>query len=73
LQYIKFTPSIILLYPPPFHFWKFQYVSFLHLHTCVHIIPPYSPSYTLSLYTPCLTSTNPPDRTCFALLFSVFI
>jgi hypothetical protein len=51
---------------------QFQQVSFFHFHIRVHNIPPYSPSYTLSLCPPLSHRYQPPDRTCFAFLTSVF-
>jgi hypothetical protein len=68
----EFTPSILLLYSPshipgtvstglifPFSYMSTKY--FHHIH-----------SYTLSLYPPLSHWCQPPDRTRFAFLSSVF-
>jgi hypothetical protein len=76
-QYIKYVicdspPPSFSFIPLPLFLEYFQKVSFFYSHTRVHSVWPYSPSYTLS---PCplLTGTNPPVRTCSALLFSDFV
>jgi hypothetical protein len=70
---LEFTPlchfSLSLL--PPF-LEQFQQVSFpifIHEYT---IFPPYSPSYTLLLHPPSSHWCQPPNRTCFISLFSIF-
>jgi hypothetical protein len=67
LQYIlvKFTPSIILLYLPS------PILSSIFIHEYI-IFPPYSPSYTLSLYPPPSHYYQPSGRGCFTFLSSVF-
>jgi hypothetical protein len=43
--------------------------NFIHEYP---IILPYSPFYTLSVYPPPSTGTNPLDKTCFIFLSSVY-
>jgi hypothetical protein len=50
---------------PPF-LEHFQQVSFFHFHTWIQNIS------TLSLYPPPSHWCQPPDRTCFIFLFSIF-
>jgi hypothetical protein len=58
-------PSIILLI-------LYSWNSFNRSHFSIFILfSPPSPFYTLSLYPPLPTGTNPPDRTCYTFLFSV--
>jgi hypothetical protein len=66
-------PSIILPYPPSADSWN----SFNRSHFSIFvyeyiIVPLYSVSFTLSLYLPPSYWYQPPDRTCFVFLFSVF-
>jgi hypothetical protein len=70
--YLKVTPFIILFYPSFSNSWKFQQVSFFHFHTWVHNI-----STTFTLLHPFFISSpfhwyQPPNRTCFAFLYSIF-
>jgi hypothetical protein len=58
------------LSPAPHSWYSFNRSRFsVFIHE--NIFLPYSPSYTLSLYT-VPAGTNPPERTCFTFLFSVF-
>jgi hypothetical protein len=50
---------------------KFQQVSFIHVHTYIHNILRYSPSYTLSLYHSHPISTYSPVMTCFDFLLCI--
>jgi hypothetical protein len=43
----EFTPLLSFILPLPWFLQQFQQVSFLHLHTCVHIICTISSSYLL--------------------------
>jgi hypothetical protein len=75
ISYLNSPPlsfSFIILY---LHSWnsfnRSHFSIFIHVYTVFALC---SPSYTLSLHHPPLhTATNPPDRTNFAFLFSVFI
>jgi hypothetical protein len=62
------------LSPPPPHSWN----SFNRSHFSIYrheyiILSPYSPSCTILPHLPPPISNNPPDRTCFAFLFCVFV
>jgi hypothetical protein len=64
---VEFTPSIILLYPsfpiPGIVSTTLIFpFSYIHIHA--------STPFPYILPTP--TGTNPPDKTCFSFLFSVF-
>jgi hypothetical protein len=61
------------LFFPSFHFWNSFNRSHFPIYVHEHIFPPYSPFYTLSPHPPPPTGTNPPGRTCSALLFSDFV
>jgi hypothetical protein len=62
------------LYFAPSHSWnsfnRYHFPIYMHVYTeCIQ----YSPSHALSPSHSSPTGTNPPGRTCFALLFSDFV
>jgi hypothetical protein len=69
---LEFTPSTALLYPHSPNSWKFQQVSFLHLHTYVYIFlcsihPPIPFPYHLHPPTGANHPSSPPPQDLFHL------
>jgi hypothetical protein len=69
ISHLNSPPSTIILYCPfPSNFWNsFNRYVFIYIHVCTVFIL-YSPSCVLSPPT-----TNPPHRTCSALLVSDYV
>jgi hypothetical protein len=70
IYHVKFTPSIILLYPlTPIP--GIVQTDLVFPFTCM--CTPYSPSYILSPHPPHSHWYQPPERICSALLFSASV